>query len=92
MRVLTILLTASIAAAAPGAALAAPADVAAAVAAAGRTADNVKLDEGLKPAKLLSFVEREQGMQVVDMLLVVVDPKVRGDTDPFIFNFREATA
>ena len=45
-----------------------PADVAAAVAnTAARTPDNVKLDEGRKPAELLGFFGLEPGMQVLDM-------------------------
>jgi len=47
---------------------AAPANVAAAVAAtADRTPDNVKLDESRKPAELLTFFGLRQGMQVLDM-------------------------
>ncbi len=34
---------------------------------AARTADNVKLDEGRKPAEVLSFFGLEPGMQVIDM-------------------------
>ena len=49
-------------------ALAAPADVRTAVAAvAARTPDNVKLDEGRKPAELLDFLGLEQGMRVLDL-------------------------
>ena len=45
-----------------------PADVAAAVAAtANRTEDNVKLDEGRKPAEVLSFLGLKPGMQAIDM-------------------------
>lgn len=52
----------------PVAASAAPADVAAAVAAtANRTEANVKLDEARKPAEVLAFLGLEQGMRVVDM-------------------------
>lgn len=48
--------------------IAKPADVAAAVAAASnRTADNVKLDEGRKPAEVLQFLGLEQGMQAIDL-------------------------
>ena len=44
------------------------ANVAAAVAdTANRTADNVKLDEGRKPAELLTFFGLKPGMQVLDM-------------------------
>lgn len=53
---------------APLAALAAaPADVGAAVALPSRSADNVKLDEGRKPAELLKFFGLERGMTVIDM-------------------------
>jgi predicted methyltransferase len=45
-----------------------PADVAAAVAnSSARTEANLKLDEGRKPAELLSFFGLERGMHVVDM-------------------------
>ena len=45
-----------------------PADVAAAVAnTAARTPDNVKLDEGRKPAELLGFFGLKPGMRVLDM-------------------------
>ena len=50
------------------AAAAKPADVVAAVAAtANRTEDNVKLDEGRKPAEVLQFLGLESGMQAIDM-------------------------
>ena len=50
------------------AAQAEPANVAAAVAnTASRTEANVKLDEGRKPAELLSFLGLERGMRVIDM-------------------------
>jgi predicted methyltransferase len=49
-------------------AMAKPADVAAAVAAtANRSEDNVKLDEGRKPAEVLSFLGLQSGMQAVDL-------------------------
>jgi predicted methyltransferase len=52
---------------APPAALnAAPADVSAAVAAPGRPADEVKLDEGRKPAEVLAFMGLEKGDRVLD--------------------------
>ena len=44
-----------------------PADVAAAVAAPGRTPDNVKLDESRKPAEVLSFFGLKKGSHVIDM-------------------------
>jgi predicted methyltransferase len=48
--------------------LAKPANVAAAVAnSAARTPDNVKLDEGRKPAELLNYLGLQEGMQVLDM-------------------------
>ena len=46
---------------------AAPADVGSAIALPSRSADNVKLDEGRKPAELLKFLGLEQGMTVIDM-------------------------
>jgi len=64
---IAFLFAAALAAAAPSTVLAAPADVAAAVAAQGRTADNVKLDEGRKPAALLQFFGLEKGDHVIDM-------------------------
>jgi predicted methyltransferase len=42
--------------------------VAAAVAAPGRTADNVKLDESRKPAEVLQFFGLKPGMHVLDLL------------------------
>lgn len=44
-----------------------PANVAAAVAAPGRTPDNVKLDQSRKPAELLRFFGLRRGMQVLDL-------------------------
>jgi predicted methyltransferase len=41
--------------------------IAAAVAAPGRSADNVKLDESRKPAAVLSFLGLKPGMQVIDL-------------------------
>ena len=70
MRDLNLLLAASLIFAPLGmstAAVAAPADVATAVASPGRSTDNVKLDEGRKPAALLQFFGLEQGMTVIDM-------------------------
>lgn len=53
----------------PATAYAEPADVAAAVMASGvRTEANVQLDEGRKPAQLLSFLGLEKGMRVIDMV------------------------
>ena len=51
----------------PYGAAAQPAQVAAAVAAPSRTADNVKLDEGRKPNEVLNFFGLRKGMRVVDM-------------------------
>jgi len=52
----------------PAAAWAEPADVTASVAAtASRTEANVKLDEGRKPAELLSFLGLQKGSRVLDM-------------------------
>ena len=44
-----------------------PANVAATVAAPGRTPDNVAMDEARKPAELLRFLGLEKGMRVLDM-------------------------
>jgi predicted methyltransferase len=44
-----------------------PANIAAAVRAPSRTADNVKLDEGRKPVEVLSFFGLRKGMRVIDM-------------------------
>jgi predicted methyltransferase len=44
-----------------------PANVSAAVAAPGRTADNVKLDESRKPTQVLQFFGLRQGMNVLDL-------------------------
>ena len=67
MRGLRLILAAALAATSSSL-IAAPADVAAAVAnTAARTPDNVKLDEGRKPAEVLSFLKLEPGMQVIDM-------------------------
>ena len=63
-----ICLAVLLASAVPTAAWAEPADVAAAVAAStARTEANVKLDEGRKPAEVLSFLGLEKGMRVLDM-------------------------
>lgn len=67
MRAIGMLLAAMALAATPIPAAAEPADVAAAVAAQNRTPDNVKLDEGRKPAELLAFLGLEKGMHVIDM-------------------------
>jgi predicted methyltransferase len=51
-----------------GPAVAKPADIGAAVAAtANRSADNVKLDEGRKPAEVLQFLGLQSGMQAIDL-------------------------
>ena len=63
-----IILSALLAISVPAAAWAEPADVAAAVAAtAARTEANAKLDEGRKPAEVLSYLGLEKGMRVLDM-------------------------
>jgi predicted methyltransferase len=46
---------------------AAPADVATAVASTTRSAENVKLDAGRKPAELLKFLGLQKNMSVIDM-------------------------
>ncbi len=45
----------------------APASVASAVAAPGRSAENVKLDESRKPAEVLNFLGLKPGMKVIDL-------------------------
>ena len=45
----------------------APATIAAAVASPSRSPDNVKLDEGRKPAQVLSFLGLRPGMNVIDL-------------------------
>ena len=68
MRRLGLILATAMLVAVPAAATAAPADVAGAVANATiRTADNVKLDEGRKPAEVLQFLGLESGMQAIDL-------------------------
>ena len=67
MRLTGILLVAAAFTMAPTIAAAAPADVAAAVAAPGRTPDNVKLDGSRKPAEVLSFFGLKKGSRVIDM-------------------------
>jgi predicted methyltransferase len=67
MRGFAIAIAAALLATSPTAAVASPADIAAAVAAPGRTPDNVKLDEGRKPAEVLSFFGLRRGMRVIDM-------------------------
>ena len=63
---MTIMAGTLLAMAAPG--WSEPANVRAAVAAsAARTPDNVKLDEGRKPAELLAFLGLERGMRVLDL-------------------------
>ena len=52
---------------ASNAALAQPTEVAAAVSATSRTADNVKLDTSRKPAEVLTFFGLRKGMRVIDM-------------------------
>lgn len=52
---------------APAAIQAAPADVAAAVSAADRPADALKLDEGRKPAEVLAFLGLEEGDSALDL-------------------------
>lgn len=69
MRAFGILLCAAMLISAPAAAIAAPAEVAAAVANRSVRSDaNVELDESRKPAELLRFFGLEQGMRVIDMV------------------------
>jgi len=67
MKTIGMLLAAAALAMTPNVAAAAPADVAAAVAAPGRTPDNVKLDEGRKPTEVLNFFGLRKGSRVIDM-------------------------
>ena len=68
MRGLGLIMATAMLVAFPVMAMAAPADVAAAVAnTTVRTADNVKLDEGRMPAEVLQFLGLETGMQAIDL-------------------------
>lgn len=67
MKRIAILFAAAGLATNPIGAAAQPAQVAAAIAAPGRTPDNVKLDEGRKPADVLNFFGLKKGMRVIDM-------------------------
>jgi predicted methyltransferase len=68
MRALTsIALAFVLTAAAPPSKPAPPTTIAAAVAAPGRSADNVKLDEGRKPAQVLQYLGLRRGMHVLDL-------------------------
>jgi predicted methyltransferase len=67
MTILSLILAATLTAVPQSMALAAPSDVAASVAAPSRSADNVKLDEGRKPAALLQFFGLKKGDHVIDM-------------------------
>lgn len=67
MRKIALLIATVIVAAQPSVSLAAPAAVAQAVAAPGRSENNVKLDEGRKPVEVLSFLGLEEGAKVIDI-------------------------
>jgi predicted methyltransferase len=67
MNRLAIVILAGALAAIPNGAAAQSSEVASAVAGSGRTADNVKLDEGRKPAEVLEFFGLRKGMRVIDM-------------------------
>jgi predicted methyltransferase len=67
MKQLVMVLAASLLAGTPLSASTAPPDVAAAIAASSRTPDNVKLDDGRKPAEVLNFFGLKPGMRVADM-------------------------
>lgn len=67
MRSTVFLLAAIVLGISPAIATAAPADVAAAAAAPGRTPDNVKLDVGRKPVEVLTFFGLKKGSHVIDM-------------------------
>ncbi|OYY75626.1 MAG: methyltransferase [Sphingomonas sp. 28-62-20] len=69
MRVRAIMMLGAIALAAPVLARDAPrADIAAAVAAPGRPAEQIKLDEGRKPAAILAFEGLKPGMKAADIM------------------------
>lgn len=68
MRAFLMLFAAAIALSAPIAAKQAKPDIAAAVAAPGRAAEDVKLDEGRKPAEVLTFMGLQTGDQVADIM------------------------
>jgi predicted methyltransferase len=61
------ILLAILAAPVSGKAAPAPVSISAAVAAPGRSADNVKLDEARKPAQVLSYLGLKSGMDVLDL-------------------------
>ena len=67
MRTMGIWLVAAAVATASSGVVAQPAGIAAAVAAPNRAPDNVKLDEGRKPAEVLDFFGLRKGMRVIDM-------------------------
>ena len=67
MKKIGVLLAAAVFVMSPAMAAPPAGDVAAAVAAPGRTPDNVKLDESRKPAEVLSFFGLKKGSQVIDM-------------------------
>lgn len=67
MRNWALVLATAVAMSCPALASAQPAELAAAVASPARSADNVKLDAGRKPADVLRFFGLRQGMNVVDM-------------------------
>jgi predicted methyltransferase len=67
MKRIGILLAAAVFVMSPAMAAAPAVDVAAAVAAPGRTPDNVKLDESRKPVEVLSFFGLKKGSRVIDM-------------------------
>lgn len=93
MKVVEVLLLAVALAIAPAMAAAEPADIAAAVAAEGRSPNAVKLDQSRKPTELLGFLGLEKGTQVIDMAddrtLPVFDEKIRGNSGRFLFRFRK---
>ena len=67
MKKIGILLAAAVFATSPAMAAPRTVDVAAAVAAPGRTPDNVKLDESRKPIEVLTFFGLKKGNHVLDM-------------------------
>lgn len=68
MRPTLLLFVAAVALASPIAAKQAKPDLVAAVASPGRPADDVKLDEGRKPAEILAFMGLKTGDQVADIM------------------------
>jgi predicted methyltransferase len=67
VRGLALTIAATLSLSIPAGAMAASADIAAAVTSSGRSADNAKLDASRKPAEVLEFFGLKPGMQVIDL-------------------------